>query len=116
MFWYFRCSTRFAGFSVSNYEQASKPRNHGTLEQAWGEDRIDGPGGLPQASHAAHAIEERRGEAAIAEQVVVEEIQVTAGEPLHLGQRGIDRLSVEGAPAFEERLLVAEVAHMRAAA
>ena len=41
---------------------------------------------------------------------------MTAGEAIDLGERRIDGLRVERAPAFEERLLVAEVAHVRAAA
>ena len=73
-------------------------------------------GGLPQPSHAAHAVEERRGEAAIAEQVIVEEVQMTAGQALDLGERVVHGLRVEGSPAFEERFLVAEVAHVRTAA
>ena len=97
-------------------EEASQSCIDGALEKTGREHGIHGPGGLPEASHAAHAVEERRGEAAIAEQVIVEEVQMTAGQPLDLGERRIDGLRVEGASAFEERLLVAEVAHVRAAA
>ena len=50
-----------------------------------------------------------RREAAIAEKVVVEEIQVAARETLDFGERRVDRLRVEGAAAFEERFLVIEV-------
>ena len=97
-------------------EEASESRIHGALEKARREHGVHRAGGLPETAHAAHALEQRRGEAAIAEQVIVEEVQVTAGQALDLGQRRIDGLRVEGPPAFEERLLVAEVAHVRAAA
>ena len=41
---------------------------------------------------------------------------MTAGQAIDFRQRRVDRLRVEGSPAFEERLLVAEVADVRAAA
>ena len=97
-------------------EETAEPRRHRALEKIGREHGIHGSGGLPQASHAAHAVEERRGEAAIAEQVIVEKIEMTARQPLDLGQRRIDGLRIKRAPAFEERLLVAEVAHVRASA
>ena len=37
-------------------------------------------------------------------------------QALDLGERGIDGLRIEGPPAFEERLLVTEVAHVGTAA
>ena len=56
------------------------------------------------------------GELAVAEQVVVQEIEMPPGQPLDLGQRRIDGLRVERSAAFEERLLVTEVADVRTAA
>ena len=53
---------------------------------------------------------------AVAEQVVVEEVEVPAGQPLDLRERVVDRLRVERPAALEERVLVAEVAVVRAAA
>ena len=97
-------------------EQAAQPRIDGLLEQIGREHGVDGAGGLPQAAHAAHAVEERRGEAAIAEQVIVEKVEMPARQPLDLRERGVDGLRVERPAAFEERLLVAEVADVRAAA
>ena len=46
----------------------------------------------------------------VAEQVIVEEVEVPAGQALDLGQRGIDGLRVERLAAAKERFLVAEVA------
>ena len=68
-------------------EQAAQPGVDRPLQQARREHRVDGAGGLPEAAHAAHAVEQRRREAAIAEQMIVEEIQVTPGQPLDLGER-----------------------------
>ena len=103
--------------SVSNpTNRLRSPACDGTLEQIGREHGIHRAGGLPETSHAAHAVEQRRGEAAIAEQVVIEKIQMTAGQTIDFGQGGIDALRIKGSPAFEERLLVAEVADVRASA
>jgi hypothetical protein len=48
--------------------------------------------------------------------MVVEEVQVTAGQPGDLRQGGVDGLGIEPAAALEEGLLVAEVARVGAAA
>jgi hypothetical protein len=48
--------------------------------------------------------------------VVVEEVEVTAGKALDLGERLVHALRVEAAPALEEGVSVAEVAMVRAAA
>ena len=56
------------------------------------------------------------GEAPIAEQVIVEEVEMAARQPIDLGERVVDALRVEGLAALEERVLVAEVAVLRAAA
>src|SRR5687767_8554747 len=42
--------------------------------------------------------------------MVVEKIEVTAGQAVDLGKRGVDGLRVERAAAFEKRLLVTEIA------
>jgi hypothetical protein len=71
---------------------------------------------LEETSHALHAFEERAAEAAIAEEVIVEEVQMPARQPIDFRQRIVDALRVERAPAGEERILVAEVAMLRTAA
>ena len=45
--------------------------------------------------------------------MVVKEIQVPSRQPLDLRERIFDGLRIERAASFEERVLVAEVAHMR---
>ena len=97
-------------------EQAAQSGFDRTLEQIGSEHRVDRTGRLPQAAHAAHPFEQRRGEAAIAEQVIVEEVEMASRQAVDLGKGRVDRLRVEGTPALEERLLVAEVADVRAAA
>src|SRR5688572_15399594 len=52
----------------------------------------------------------------IAEQVIVEKVEMPPGQPADLRQRRIHLLGVEAAPAFEKRVLVAERAMVRAAA
>src|SRR6185503_8263878 len=97
-------------------EQAAQARLGGMLDQIAAQDAVDGGGPLEQAVHALHAVEESAREARIAEQMVVEEIEVAPGQPRDFGQRGVDALRVEGSPALEERILVAEVAVHRATA
>ena len=97
-------------------EDAAQARGGRMFDQIAVQDRIDGRGALEEAAHAAHAVEQRRGEAAVAEQVIVEEVEMAARQPLDLGERVVDPLGVERAAAVEERVLVAEVAVLRAAA
>ena len=97
-------------------EQAAQTAGGGFFEQTRLQDRSDRPGSLPEAAHAAHPVEQRGGEARVAEQVVVQEVQVAAGQAVDLGQRLVDRAGVERLAAGEEGLLVAEIAGVRAAA
>ena len=97
-------------------EEAAQPALDGLLEQAGPEHGLDRPGRLPEAAHPLEAVEERLGERRAAEEVVVEEVEVAAGEAVDLGESIVDRLHVERPAAAEERLLVAEVAEVRAAA
>ena len=91
-------------------EEASQAGGGGALDQIALKNGIHCGGALEQAPHPAHAIEQRGREAAIAEQVIVEEVEVAARQPRDLGERIVDALRVEGAAACEERVLVAEVA------
>jgi hypothetical protein len=52
----------------------------------------------------------------VAQQVVVQEVQVAAGQAIDFRQRLVNALRVEAASSLEERVLVAERAVMRAAA
>ena len=96
-------------------EQAAQPRLDGPLQEIRRQHRIDGARRLPQTAHAAHAVEERRREAPVAEEMVVEEVEMAARQTVDLGERRIDRLGVERTAPFEERLLVTEVTDVRAA-
>ncbi len=53
------------------------------------------------------------GKATIAEQMIVEEVEMPARQPIDLGERVVHSLGVERPAAFEERVLVAEVAVLR---
>src|SRR5262245_12650217 len=76
-------------------EQASKTALDSSLEQTGHEDGIDGAGSLPQASHSAHPVEQARGKPAIAEEMVVQEVEMATWQPLDLGQRIIDGLGIK---------------------
>jgi hypothetical protein len=97
-------------------EEAAQPRGDRTFQQIGSQHRVDGSSRLPEPAHAPHSVEQRRREPPVAEQVIVEKVQVTARKALDFRERRIDRLGVERFAAFEERFLVAEVAHVRAAA
>src|SRR5262249_61878232 len=50
-------------------EQTAQSRLGGALDDIVAEDRVDGGRALKKAAHAAHAVEERAGQAAIAEEM-----------------------------------------------
>src|SRR4029450_9373730 len=86
---------RGQGFEAD--EDAAQPRGRGPRAEVPLADRVDGGGALEQPPHAAHAVEERRGEAAIAEQVIVEKVQMAPRQPGDLGERVVDPLGRETA-------------------
>jgi hypothetical protein len=59
------------------------------------QDGFHRPGRLPETAHAAHALEQGRGEPGVAEQVVMQEVQVPPGEPADLRESVINGLGVE---------------------
>ncbi len=97
-------------------EERAQPASGGFFQQAGLQNGAHGGGGLPDASHAAHAFEQRRGEARVAEQVIVQEVEVAPGQALDLPQGGVDGLRVKRSAALEEGVFVAEIAVVRAAA
>ena len=97
-------------------EQAATAGRHGPLEQPRLQHGLHGGRRLPHTPHAAHGGKERGGVRRAAEEVVVEEVEVAAGQSLDLGERVVERLQVERAAAGKERLLVTEVAQVGAAA
>jgi hypothetical protein len=96
-------------------EEAPQAAGDGPLEEPRPQHRIDRSRGLPEAPHPPHPVEEGGGEGGVAEEVVVEEVEVPPGKPLDLGERRVHLLHVEGPTAGEEALLVAEGACVRAA-
>ena len=97
-------------------EQAAQPALDRLLQQAGAQHGLHGAGRLPQAAHAAQAVEERLGERRAAEEVVVKKVEVAARQAVDLGERLVHALQVERLAAAEEGLLVAEVADVGAAA
>jgi len=77
-------------------EQAAQAGFERAFEQIGREHRVDRAGRLPEPAHATHALEQGLRKAAIAEQMVVEKVQMPTGQALDLRQRRIDRLGVEG--------------------
>src|SRR6185369_6893332 len=66
--------------------------------------------------HAAHALKERRRETAIAEEVIVEKVEMPPRQAVDFRERVVHTLRVERSAALEEGDLVAEVAMLRASA
>ena len=91
------------------YKQTAQPRVGGPLDEIAAQNGIHCRRALKQAVHAAHAVEESAREALVAEQVIIEEVQMPAGQPGDLGQCIVHALGVEAAPALEKGILVAEV-------
>src|SRR6266852_8615614 len=96
-------------------KQAPQSAGHRLLEEFRRQHRVHSSRRLPETAHASHAIKERIRKTRIAEQMIVEEIQVTSRQTIDLGQRVVHGLGVERLPSREERLLVTEVAHVRTA-
>ena len=99
---------------LESHEQATQAGIHCLLKQSRLQDRLHGTRRLPQPPHASHLVKQIRSEAAITEQVVVEEVEVASFQPLDFGESVVDRLGVESATALEKGILVAEIAEMRA--
>src|SRR2546421_6723658 len=97
-------------------EEAPQPGLSRLFDQVAGQNGIDSRCALKQPVHAAHAVEERAREAAIAQEMIVEKVEVPAGEPLDLGEGLVNSLRIEGSTALEKRILVTEVAMMRTSA
>jgi hypothetical protein len=75
---------------------------------------LDGPGGLPEPPHAAHAFKEGAGEPGIAEEMVIQKVQVASWQALNFSEGRIDLEGIERFSSFEEGFLVAKIADMRA--
>jgi len=97
-------------------EEAAEPAPGGAPQQPGLEDRTDRSRRLPQAAHPLEPVEEGDGVGRIAEEVVVEKIEVPSRQQGDLRERPVDRPGIEGRPASEEGGLVAEPAPVRAAA
>lgn len=68
----------------------SKARLCSPFDQMALENGVHGGRTLKEAIHSAHAVEQRRGEASVAQQMVIQEIQVASGEPGRFGEGRID--------------------------
>ena len=97
-------------------EQAAQPGFRGALDQIASEHGIDRRCALEQPPHSPHALEQRRRKPSVPEQMIVEEVEVPAGQSIDLGERIVYALRVERASALEEGVLVAEVAMLRTSA
>src|SRR5438876_6294623 len=111
MFWNFRCSERLAELTVSKpTKRLRSPARRFLQQRGLFEHRLHRSGRLPEPSHALHPVEEGGGKRRAAEQVIIQKVQMPAGQAADLRQRGLDRLHIEFLPAFEEGDLVTEVA------
>ena len=67
-------------------EQAAQSGGHGLLQQPrLFQHRLDRAGGLPEPSHATHAVEERLGEGWTAKKMVIEKVQMASRKTRDLG-------------------------------
>lgn len=109
-------AARLVGLNVSKPTNRLQAGLRRFLDQVAAQHAVHGGGALEQPPHPAHPLEQSLGETPITQQMIVEEIEVAAGQPLDLCQRLVDALRVEGTAAGEEGILVAEVAMLRAGA
>jgi hypothetical protein len=76
-----RCAQRYGIECLEAHEQAAQPAGHGLLEQPGAQHRLNGARGLPEPPNAAHAVEQSLRETRVAEEVVVEKVEVPARQP-----------------------------------
>jgi len=101
------------GERFESHEETSKSSGRRALDQIAAENRIDRGRALEQPAHPAHALEQRFAESSVAQQMVVEKIEMPARQPIDFRQRLVHTLRVERAAAVKERVLVTEVAMLR---
>src|SRR5262249_39649454 len=95
-------------------EKTAEAGLDGSLEKVGGQHCVHGAGGLPQAAHAAHPVEESGRESTITKEVIVEKVQMSARQAVDFGKRRVHSLRIEASPSLEKRVLVAEVTDVRA--
>src|SRR5215469_15565174 len=93
-------------------EQAAEATVNRLLDQSRREDGVHCAGGLPDTTHAFHAVKQRSRESAVAKKMVVQKVEMAARETFDFGQCVVDALSIEAAPALEKCFFVAEIAHV----
>jgi hypothetical protein len=76
-------------------KETAQPACDSLFQQTRLQHRIDSAGSLPQAAHTQHAFEERGSKRPVAKQMIVQEIQVSAGQAPYLCKSGVDRLRIE---------------------
>src|SRR5262245_58647015 len=96
-------------------KQAAKTAVDRLLQESWLMHGIHCSCSLPQPAHAFHSVEEGCRKLRISEEVIIKEVKMPAGKPLDFSESGIYGLCIKGAAASEERFLITEVAHIRAA-
>ena len=100
----------FLGEGFKSDEDAAQAGFGGFFDEVSAEDGIDSCSTLKEAAHTFHSGENGFREVTIAEEMVVEEVEMTAGQPFDLSESFVDTLRVKAAAALEEGILVAEVA------
>ena len=83
-------------------EKASQPGLYGKVEQPGIQDRADCSGALPDAIHTDHTPKQRCGENRIAENVIVKEKKMSAGQLPNLGKGLVYWIRIEMAAPTKE--------------
>jgi len=86
-------------------EEAAKSGLGGAARSIAAQNGVDGGGALEQPLHPSHPAEEIGGKARIAQQMIVEEIEMASGKPIDLRQRIVDTLGEEGPAAVKKASL-----------
>jgi hypothetical protein len=97
-------------------EDAAEARFGGSLDEVAAGDGVDGCCALKDSAHAFHAFEEGFGEAPVAEEMIVEEVEMTTGQAVDFGEGIVDALGVEALSALKEGVFVTEVTVLRTSA
>ena len=97
-------------------ENAAQPGLRSALNQVAAQNGIHRGRALKHTPHAFHALKQRFRKTPVAQQMIVEKVEMAPRQALNLLERIVQTLRVKPASALKECILVAEVAMLRTAA
>jgi hypothetical protein len=95
-------------------EEAAQSRFGCTLDQVAAQNGINRCGALKQTPHPLHTGEQSFRKPSIAQQMIIEKVEMAPRQPLYLCQRILNSLGIETPSTLKEGILIAKVAMLGA--